>query len=561
MIKSISIENFKAFGAEQRLPIKPLTFVYGANSSGKSSVIHSLLFARQALETKNLDVHYTTVGGDSVDLGGFRQYVHQRQLTNNVTFTAELDCGQFTGRLKEIFEKAGTLEMKITIGVALDSEGKPQGGVEPRIRSYELLGDGDPLLRMSPRADKTFRLDRFETGHPIFAHIVEALFLSTVTTEELTDKDKTTIEDAVNDFINNTKFSSKFLLPSSVIGGATLGSMIGGILGAGVGAALAYGLKGVSKQSRQDDLKKAASTFLPSLLTEILQLVEETIIDALGDLFYLGPLRSFPPRHLVFAKENDANWFAGGGYAWDEVRKDADLREKVNNWLSAPDRLQTRYQLRVRNLLTIDDLRSDFYARMTELQNDLGDFDDTNFPPFEKDLFGEEIPNLLEGLQDVEAQLSDIQELNLVDMRSDTVVSHRDVGIGVSQVLPVLVSAYASKEKIIAIEQPEIHLHPALQADLSDVFIESALGENKNRFIIESHSEHLLLRVMKRMRQTFNGDLPKGVHPVTPEDVMILFVEPDGSRSVIREMPLDKRGELVNPWPGGFFEEGFEEMF
>ena len=51
----------------------------------------------------------------------------------------------------------------------------------------------------------------------------------------------------------------------------------------------------------------------------------------------------------------------------------------------------------------------------------------------------------------------------MIDQRSGTVVSHRDIGIGVSQVLPVLVGAYAAQNQIIAIEQPEIHLHPALK--------------------------------------------------------------------------------------------------
>jgi predicted ATPase len=159
---------------------------------------------------------------------------------------------------------------------------------------------------------------------------------------------------------------------------------------------------------------------------------------------------------------------------------------------------------------------------------------------------------------------SDIEKLNeliMIDRRSNTVVSHRDVGIGVSQILPVLVSAYASQNQIVAIEQPEIHLHPAIQADLGDVFLQSALGENRNRFLIETHSEHLLLRVMRRMRETSEGTLPNGVPKVIPSDVALLYVEIDGPRSIVREMPLNDKGELVKAWPGGFFEEGLREVF
>ena len=161
----------------------------------------------------------------------------------------------------------------------------------------------------------------------------------------------------------------------------------------------------------------------------------------------------------------------------------------------------------------------------------------------------------------VESRAEALQDLILIDKRSGTAVSHRDVGIGVSQVLPVLVSAYASSGKLLAIEQPEIHLHPALQADLGDVFLESALGGGGNTLVIESHSEHLLLRIMRRMRETSTGNLPEGIPEVRPQDVMVLFVEPDGEQSLIREMPLNEHGELVKAWPGGFFEEGLREIF
>src|SRR5205823_6646159 len=134
--------------------------------------------------------------------------------------------------------------------------------------------------------------------------------------------------------------------------------------------------------------------------------------------------------------------------------------------------------------------------------------------------------------------------------------------IGISQVLPVLVHAYGSSEQIIAIEQPEIHLHPALQSELADVFIESALGEQKNTFVLETHSEHLILRVMRRIRETRLNKLPAGCQGVTPDDVMILYVEPmpGADYSIVREMPLNELGELAKAWPGGFFEEGLREV-
>jgi predicted ATPase len=124
-----------------------------------------------------------------------------------------------------------------------------------------------------------------------------------------------------------------------------------------------------------------------------------------------------------------------------------------------------------------------------------------------------------------------------------------------------LVNAAAMRERLIAIEQPELHLHPAQQAELGDVFIESALGERKNTFLLETHSEHLILRVMRRIRETTQRRLPPGAPSVRPSDVAVLYVERDGDHSIVREMPLNERGELVKAWPKGFFEEAFNEMF
>jgi predicted ATPase len=153
-----------------------------------------------------------------------------------------------------------------------------------------------------------------------------------------------------------------------------------------------------------------------------------------------------------------------------------------------------------------------------------------------------------------------IATLTIVEADTGLTVSHRDVGTGISQLLPVLVNAAGAKERLIAIEQPELHLHPALQAELGDVFIESALGANKNTFLIETHSEHLILRLLKRIRQT-TGGMNTGLPPVRPEDVAILYVQPTESGSVVKHLRVDQHGRLMDDWPGGFFEESFNEMF
>ena len=145
----------------------------------------------------------------------------------------------------------------------------------------------------------------------------------------------------------------------------------------------------------------------------------------------------------------------------------------------------------------------------------------------------------------------------------------RDVGVGISQIVPVLIHAGAGKNQTIAIEQPEIHIHPRLQAELGDVFVESALGENKNTFLLETHSEHLILRILRRIRETTEGDLedwpeelknacPKGLRP---EDVEVLYVEPGEDGAKVVELPVTPDGDFSRPWPDGFFADRVRELY
>ena len=114
---------------------------------------------------------------------------------------------------------------------------------------------------------------------------------------------------------------------------------------------------------------------------------------------------------------------------------------------------------------------------------------------------------------------------------------------------------------MIAIEQPEIHIHPGLQAELGDLFIESALGENKNTFVLETHSEHLILRILRRIRETTDGELPKGKTPIYPHDLSVIYTKPTKKGTVLFELNVTEDGEFIEKWPDGFFAERANELF
>lgn len=115
-LNALRVANFKAFGPSQRIPLRPITLLYGANSSGKSSVLHALALAHHAVETGDVDVHRTQIGGDSIDLGSFGQYVHQRQRQRQVELTFEIVPEMLTGRIAEWLRAARIVAVELGIG-------------------------------------------------------------------------------------------------------------------------------------------------------------------------------------------------------------------------------------------------------------------------------------------------------------------------------------------------------------------------------------------------------------------------------------------------------------
>ena len=92
-------------------------------------------------------------------------------------------------------------------------------------------------------------------------------------------------------------------------------------------------------------------------------------------------------------------------------------------------------------------------------------------------------------------------EIQLYDETHKIYVQPLDVGFGISQVIPVVVGALESSRRLFAVEQPELHVHPAVQVALGDVFIDGIKNGNRT-MLIETHSEHLLLRLLRRVRET-----------------------------------------------------------
>ena len=148
----------------------------------------------------------------------------------------------------------------------------------------------------------------------------------------------------------------------------------------------------------------------------------------------------------------------------------------------------------------------------------------------------------------------DLPSAHKVILRDKIGTAHSlsEVGFGLSQILPTLGECVSRENALICIQQPEEHLHPRLQAEVGEAIAEITKDpELNNQLIVESHSETLILRIMKLIRE----------HRLTPADVAVVYVRNTGDRSEAFELRLDEEGTFLDPWPGGFFEEGFRERF
>ena len=137
----------------------------------------------------------------------------------------------------------------------------------------------------------------------------------------------------------------------------------------------------------------------------------------------------------------------------------------------------------------------------------------------------------------------------IVDMHTGVTVNLPDVGVGTSQLLPILIQGLiAPAGATFLLEQPEIHLHPKAQADLADFFIE--VTERSVGVIVETHSEHLINRLQRRIAE----------ESLDPASVALYYVSPSSDGSKIEPVQINEYGQIPTA-PEGFFEEGFEETF
>jgi predicted ATPase len=137
-------------------------------------------------------------------------------------------------------------------------------------------------------------------------------------------------------------------------------------------------------------------------------------------------------------------------------------------------------------------------------------------------------------------------------------VAFTEVGVGISQLFPLIVAAVVARQGLVTCEQPELHVHPRIQVGIGDLVTQA---NSQCSFLIETHSEHLILRILRRIRESTESDLPNGLRPLQPDDVSIIYLDTAAGGVKATRIEIDRYGEFTSRWPSGFFAERSEELF
>lgn len=546
MLTAIELENFKGIGDRQRIEFAPLTLLFGANSAGKSTILQALVYLHELIERGAADVDRTELGGSVLELGGFARLVHQHDTTRSIVVRAEFatpgrlerfgrDVSQFPFPDLEDDVASAWIELTVSYRRAAGF----RGPIVDKVR-IGVNGNREPLVWLeagtSLRDDEPL-LARINLGHPLLA--TETKEIAAFVKEDdgssraltvmhapagltqswseiaIPEDSNRTLGDG-NGFGDGSGFGDGRSLPLFVVGRGRMSALPSPteplrIFAVGGTDRDAADLVGANRRER-------AAEEVRAFLEMIVLGTTAQLANTLRDSPYIGPLRVIPSRGALYAGVGRSTSWANGLAAWDLLLANPLLVERTNRWLA---------RLNVDARVVVQELR------------ELG--------VSEEDILS--------------ANPDKIARRLLLDTRSGAQVLPSELGAGISQLIPVIVAAVRRRAGLIVVEQPELHVHPAVQVGLGDLLIEAATDDRQRRMLlIETHSEHLILRVLRRIRETTEGTRPHDAPAFSDDKLSVLYVEstPYGTR--VRRLRVDENGEFLDRWPKGFFAERMEEL-
>ena len=508
MIDGMFISGFKAFPYYQweYLRLRPITLIFGANGAGKSSILQSIAWLNHIHMGGEPDAFRLNLTGPHVNLGGFEKF------QNRTTPGSKKLVGMGWGfRFNDPIRTPGEGWNGKEYGEHFESPGwclryrfSPEGIRHIIINCGQLAFvwnvEVDALKFAGFQDSRIPEWKRKEPADIIAPEFVRSCLVSMFGAErigeEYSDEDCNGFIAWLHDQLARSRFSLNGIAPSLHFEPDSDGSL-------------------------HHEFLKNIELAVHEMGLDISQFLEE--------MSYLGPWRKIPnAADLLSSKAEGPSDELG---LWDRLGQDEGLREQLNAWLT---KIGSRLKVTTRDLVergkvveALEDILNEMY------DESINEHDDEDWSRRVEDfkINGKRInpETALIAFKRAEAAIQKVvaAERGVILQLAPTPeeIAPSDTGVGISQVVPVIIAALSSNQRKWIIEQPELHLHPKAQAELGDLFIQgsqSSQGPN-HWFIIETHSEHLILRLLRRVRETYQL-FGNSKYPIHPDGLAVAYV-------------------------------------
>lgn len=560
-ITSLEIENFRCFGTRTRVDFAPITLLFGANSVGKSSILGALDLLRVLMSEVSPTITEDRCVGTFADLGGFHSMVHDHNGDRTIKLRLSVDLSGATTEQDIDDEDAPLVTEESRDPLEAVDDALEEVWVECALTwshvrgrawvssfSVGTVGEPESLVEIQSPGDRR---------HPsqLSVWLQHPLLNPELDEDGLTELERALEEAAFND---HRRFETDS--PTPVLRHALS----------------LYGIGGAVPHRAQPPRLSTGSLSgpLPPAVHTIRQLLHRTVMgiadrvrEALAEVVRIGPLRVVPPRnHQPRRHTTAADWFDGLA-AWDELHSNsASLCSDVSRWMESigtgywlDRRRRTSYSFPLPATIWMAEIVVDKVRTVVDFEN-------------EDQMQNGEV-SVTVDVDPLSAKHSycEIRELDETT-ESTQVVLHpvgrrfalhpMEVGVGVSQVLPIVTAAMhfsRSRSAFVAMEQPELHVHPRIQLGLGDLLIDAVTREDAANctFLVETHSEHLMLRLLRRIREASDDESAR----LRPSTVAVWTLHRTEGGVTAKRVGIDAEGEFTESWPEGFFRERGEELF
>jgi predicted ATPase len=497
VLTGVSLRNIRLFSGDTpySFPLKPFSVFVGTNSSGKSTVLKAVSLIRQSQgfgDTSEVTNSRLRFKGNQVDLGNFKT------LRSDSASGAEVEIG-FT------IEGEQTLAWRRWLDQCYEKKAFVSYIAQSGDQKLAALVAKVQLTFSSGETGKTGLLSKgsIEIEHGERRYLIKY-------------KRKEEKEGTVGENIFEISLPAAIVYASNA-NGLALGDAIDSDGNLPFACQVRGLLPAVLFMRAQNEVGKGSgSPWTNGPLPPFLQSVVEFIKRALFGIHYLGPLRSFPKRYYQIDVDERTSLDPAGEFL-PSILRSSGLK-KIQN--CGPG-----------------DAKATAESLSRALNRWLAFFRTGHRSDYDK-------INSEYKIKESDAYL----EVNLASSVTKKKHPLVDSGFGLSQVFPVLATCLmAEPGELVIVEQPEVHLHPALQVRLSEFFAAMVLAGK--RLMIETHSEHLVNGIRVLVAERPDSKLA--------EKTGIYFLHANNKKVVVQDMSVKSDGSLSD-WPREFFGEAMD---